>query len=529
MVTNLGPEDLVLGLPWLRKMNPAIDWREGTLEMRERARRKEKSGHDLEVKAEQIAASRGQRRRWCQAKILEDPSEALWCAAGYTYSTELAEKASKEKPRRTFEEIVPEDYRQYADVFSEVESERLPMHKPYDHAIDLKPETPETIRSKVYPMPVNEQAELDRFLEENIRKGYIIPSKSPIASPVFFVKKKDGRLQLVQDYRKLNEYTVKNRYPLPLAVDIVNRLRGAKFFTKFDVRWGYHNIRIKKGDEWKAAFTTSRGLFEPQVMLFGLTNSPATFQALMNTIFVDLVAAGQVAIYLDDILIYSPTPEEHRWTTHEVLQRLRAHDLYLQPEKCEFKQEEVKYLGLIIRRRKVTMDPTKVRAVTGWPPPRNLKELRGFLGFANFYRQFIRDFARIARPLNDLTKKDTPWIWGSAQQQAFNSLKNSFTLQPILTMWEPDRPTCLEVDASGYATGGVLLQQLDDRQWHPVAFQSESMVEAEWNYEIYDKEMLAVIRGLEDWRHYLKGLPEPFTIVTDHCNLEYWRTAQNLT
>ena len=260
---------------------------------------------------------------------MEDPSEALWCAAGYTYSTELAEKASKEKPRRTFEEIVPEDYCQYADVFSEVESERLPMHKPYDHAIDLKPETPETIRSKVYPMPVNEQAELDRFLEENLRKGYIIPSKSPIASLVFFVKKKDGRLQLVQDYRKLNEYTVKNRYPLPLAVDIVNRLRGAKFFTKFDVRWGYHNIRIKKGDEWKATFTTSRGLFEPQVMLFGLTNSPATFQALMNTIFVDLVAAGQVAIYLDDILIYSPTPEEHRQTTHKVLQRLHAHDLYL--------------------------------------------------------------------------------------------------------------------------------------------------------------------------------------------------------
>ena len=175
------------------------------------------------------------------------------------------------------------------------------------------------------------------------------------------------------------------------------------------------------------------------------------------------------------------------------------------------------------------MDPTKVRAVTGWPPPRNLKELRGFLGFANFYCQFIRDFAHIARPLNDLTKKDMPWIWGSMQQQAFNSLKNSFTLQPILTMWELDQPTRLEVDASEYATGGVLLQQLNDHQWHPVAFRSESMVEAERNYEIYDKEMLAVIRGLEDWRHYLKGLPEPFTIVTDHRNLEYWRTAQNLT
>ena len=313
-------------------------------------------------------------------------------------------------------------------MFSETESKRLPEHKSYDHAIDLKPDTPETIRSKVYPMPVNEQDELDRFLADHIRKGYIVPSKSPIASPVFFVKKKDGRLCLVQDYHKLNEYTVKNWYPLPLASDIVNRLRGARFFTKFDVRWGYNNIRIKEADKWKAAFTTNRGLFEPQVMLFGLTNSPATFQALMNTVFVDLVTAGKVAVYLDDILIYSHTVEEHRQVTHEVLQCLRAHDLYLRPEKCEFEQEEVEYLGLIIRRGEVTMDPVKVHTVTNWPNPRNLRELRGFLGFANFYRRFIQDFARITRPLHDLTKKDTPWLWGQSQQQAFNSLKNSFTL-----------------------------------------------------------------------------------------------------
>jgi hypothetical protein len=167
----------------------------------------------------QIAANRTQRRRWWKANILDDLSERVWCAAGFTYSTELAEKASKEKPKRTFEEIVPEEYRWYADVFSETESERLPAHKPYDHAIDLKPDTPETIRSKVYPMPLNEQEELDRFLQDHQRKGYIVPSKSPIASPVFFVKKKDGRLRLVQDYRKLNDFTIKNRYPLPLASD----------------------------------------------------------------------------------------------------------------------------------------------------------------------------------------------------------------------------------------------------------------------------------------------------------------------
>ena len=378
-------------------------------------------------------------------------------------------------------------------------------------------------------MPVNEQEELDRFLDEHLRKGYIIPSKSPIASPVFFIKKKDGRLRLVQDYRKLNDFTIKNRYPLPLASDIINRLRHARLFTKFDVRWGYNNIRIRAGDEWKAAFTTNRGLFEPQVMFFGLTNSPATFQALMNTIISDLVATGRVAVYLDDILIYSSTHEEHRDTTHEVLQRLQTHDLYLRPEKCEFDRDEIEYLGLIIKQGEVSMDPVKVKAVTDWPTPRNLRELRGFLGFANFYRRFIKDFAKLARPLNNLTKKDTPWTWNGSQRQAFQALKDTFSRKPILAVWEPGRPTRLEVDASGYATGGVLLQKLEDDLWHPIAFRSQSMVEAERNYEIYDKEMLAIIRALEDWRHYLEGLPRTFDIISDHRNLEYWQTAQNLT
>jgi len=523
LVTELGPEDVVLGLPWLRAVNPEIDWTKGTMKI------DPKTKDETQASAECVAANRVQRRRWWKDGIFEDTSERLWCAAGYTYSTELAEKAGRSKPKRSLDEMIPSDYRRHAKVFSEAESERLPEHKPYDHSIDLKPETPETIRSKIYPMPVNEQEELDRFLEDSLRKGYIVPSKSPIASPVFFIKKKDGRLRLVQDYRRLNDFTVKNRYPLPLASDIINRLRQARIFTKFDVRWGYNNIRIKAGDEWKAAFTTNRGLFEPQVMFFGLTNSPATFQALMNTIFADLVAAGKVAVYLDDILIYSSTPQEHRNTTHEVLRRLANHDLYLRPEKCEFDQPRVEYLGLIIQEGEVSMDPVKVQAISSWPAPRSLRELRGFLGFANFYRRFIKDFARLARPLNDLTKKDTPWHWDAAQQQAFQTLKHTFSKKPILAMWDPDRPTRIEVDASGYATGGVLLQQLDDNLWHPVAYRSQSMADAERNYEIYDKEMLAIIRALEDWRHYLEGLPLPFTIITDHQNLQFWRTTQNLT
>ncbi|KAJ3529572.1 hypothetical protein NMY22_g8944 [Coprinellus aureogranulatus] len=283
-------------------------------------------------------------------------------------------------------------YRQHAHVFFEKESKWLPKHQLWDHAIDFLPNAPPTLRTKVYPMSPNEQQELIRFLEENLQKGYIRPSKSPLASPMFFVKKKDGKLRFVQDYRKLNEITVKNRYPLPLVSDIINRLQGAKYFSKFNVRWGYNNIRIKEGDKWKATFATNQGLFEPLVMFFGLTNSPATFQALMNSIFAGLIVKGKVAIYLDDILIFTATLEEHREIVNEVLTRLRKHNFYLRPKKCGFEKTEIEYLGLVIREGEIRMDPAKVEAVRTWPISKNLREVRGFLGFANFYHCFIKDF-----------------------------------------------------------------------------------------------------------------------------------------
>jgi len=634
LVANLGGEDMILGLPWLRKLNPTIDWHQGTLQvptasssvpattkpinrpqsdpsifttppnagvaathqppptpnpspfMEEVLDEDASPVHygspsgnalveEIGVEYDSIAtsttctpeptpqtfptptpnpeptptdsttpsnddsdssppfcrinANRRLRRAFVRKGFLEDTSDQLWCAAGFTYSQQIAEQVEKEKPVKTFEELIPPQYRQHAHVFSESESQRLPEHKPWDHAIEFTPDAPATMRTKVYPMSANEQEELNRFIEENLQKGYIRPSKSPLASPVFFVKKKDGKLRFVQDYRRLNEFTIKNRYPLPLVSDIINRLKGAKYFSKFDVRWGYNNIRIKEGDEWKAAFATNQGLFEPRVMFFGLTNSPATFQALMNSIFSDLITAGKVAVYLDDILIFTMTLEEHHQITHEVLRRLKAHDLFLRPEKCVFEQLEIEYLGLVIKEGKISMDPAKVEAVRNWPVPRNLRAVRGFLGFANFYRRFIRDFATVARPLNDLTRKNTPWTWGTPQQTAFDTLRHAFISAPILSLWDPNRPTRIEVDASGFATGGALLQQLDDGLWHPIAFRSSSMQPAERNYEIYDREMLAIIEALKDWRHFLEGLPEPFEIITDHANLEYWRTAHDLS
>jgi hypothetical protein len=231
-----------------------------------------------------------------------------------------------------------------------------------------------------------------------------------MASPVFFIKKKNSELQLIQDYWKLNNITIKNCYPLPLAADIINWLQNAKIFTKFDVCWSYHNVRIRRGNEWKAAFVINQGLFEPKVMFFGLTNLSATFQLLINSIFADLITQDKVAVYLDNILIWSSTLEEHCKIVHEVLYRLQTHDLYLHPKKCEFKQAKVDYLGLVISHGKVSIDPVKIEAIVNWPVSESLKEVRSFIGFGNFYQYFIKDFFKICHSLHNFSKKNVPFI-----------------------------------------------------------------------------------------------------------------------
>ena len=261
-------------------------------------------------------------------------------------------------------------------------------------------------------------------------------------------------------------------------------------------------------------------------MYFGMTNSPATFQALMNSIFANLIAAGKMAVYMDDLLIYAANLVQLRKVTREVLARLMQYDLYLKPEKCEFEKQEMEYLGMIIQQGEVHMDPNKVAAVRNWPTPTTLSEVRAFIGFSNFYQRFIQDFSSIAHPLHDLTKKDMPWQWREEQQKAFDTLKESFCREPILKVYDPELPTRVEVDASGFATGGILSQKHPDGRWHPVAYCSQSMSKEERNYEIYDREMLGTIRALEDWQHFLKGLP--FELVTNHKNIEWWTTARDL-
>jgi len=448
--------------------------------------------------------------------------------ASSTVSQRLAEAFTKNSGQVSFRDSVPESLHDFEDVFSKESFDSLPDRRKWDHAIELERD-PEPGFRKVYPMTLEEQGELDAFLEEALSTGRIRPSKSPIGAPVFFVKKKDGKLRFVQDYRALNAITRKNRYPLPLIDDLIHRLKGARYFTKLDVRWGYNNVRIKEGDEWKAAFRTNRGLFEPLVMYFGLTNSPATFQTMMNEIFHDLILQGVVIVYLDDILIFTDTLEEHRRICRIVMERLREHKLYLRHDKCEFEKTRIEYLGVIISHNRVEMDPVKIAGVAEWPVPTSKKEVQSFVGFTNFYRRFISNFSHHARALFDLTKKDVRFAWGNREQDAFDRLKELVTSAPVLALPDSERPYRVEADGSGVATGAVLSQlSPEDDKWHPVAFLSKSLSAVERNYEIHDTEMLAIVRALEEWRHYLEGARHPIEIWTDHKNLEYFRIAQKL-
>ena len=242
--------------------------------------------------------------------------------------------------------------------------------------------------------------------------------------------------------------------------ELIDHLKKAKHFTKLDIRWGYNNIRMKEGDEELAAFITNRGLYEPLVMFFGLTNSPSTFQMMMDAVFRNLVLSGKVVIYLDDIIIFTETLEEHRKVVREVLAVLRKHRLTCKPEKCEFETQETEYLGFIISPGKVRMDPAKVAGVTEWPVPTCKKELQAFLGFANFYRRFIKDFAKIATPLNRLTGL-VDWKWGSEEQEAFEGIKHTITSSPVLAIPNDDDPFKVECDASKFAIGAELSQKQD--------------------------------------------------------------------
>ena len=554
-VTNLGSVDLILGHSWLKYHNPDVDWRKSVVSM---TRCPLECGHSVpscahmasctpnpgsdsgadsdelpaetpptldeyleQARLEMEEAFRDELHKDDHLLLIHLDDSFVIRRIGELETSQRS--AARGKSKLPYPQCYLEDF---SPVFSDRHFDTLPPSRPYDHPIELKPNAA-PFSSKVYNLSKEERRKLDDFIDEELRTGRIRPSSSPFASPFFFVKKKDGSLRPVQDYRKLNEVTIRNRYPLPLISDLMDQLKNAMYFTKLDVRQGFNNVRIRSGDEHKAAFITSRGLFEPTVMFFGLCNSPATFQNMMNDIFRELIMKGGVIIYMDDILIFHSDLDEHERVVREVLQLLEDNHLCLKESKCVWHAKEVEYLGVIVSQGSVRMDPKKVEAVTSWPTPNNKKRLQQFLGFVNFYRRFIKGFSTHAAPLHRLTGKTCFWEWTEEHQTAFDKLKSLVTDDVTLALPLDDAPFRVETDASLFASGGVL-SQLQDGLWRPVAFLSKSFSPAEQNYEVHDRELLAIIRGLCEWRHYLHSVDKPFNILSDHANLQYFFKAQRL-
>ncbi|KAK3511404.1 hypothetical protein QTP70_007228 [Hemibagrus guttatus] len=423
---------------------------------------------------------------------------------------------------------IPTCYAPFSDVFCPKRASKLPPHRPWDCAIDLLPGEP-VPRGRIYPLSIPEEKAMEEYIKEALDQGYIRPSTSPAASSFFFVAKKDGGLRPCIDYRALNRITVKFRYPLPLVPSALEHLRGATIFTKLDLHSAYNLIWIREGDEWKTAFITPTGHYEYLVMPYGLANAPSVFQDFIHEVLREFLHRF-VLVYIDDILIYSRNLAEHCQHVAKVLERLRKFQLFLKAEKCSFHQTSVQFLGYKINSSGIQMDEGKITAIRDWPTPITVKELQRFLGFANFYRRFIQNYISIANPLTSLLRnKPKSLAWSPATEEAFNLLKKAFTTAPLLVHPDPNKPFIVEVDASTTGVGAVLSQQQGNpSRLHPCAFFSRKLSPAERNYDIRNRELLAVKLALEEWRHWLEGAKHPFTVLTDHKNLEYLRAAKRL-
>ena len=530
-LTNLGDQKLILGYPWFAAMQSKVDWAKAWIDYDQLPVVLRTPDHHKAVFARRVGKPTTQKKdRWFIGRVMVEPHQIASAEKRQTLASKLAQEAKQPEPTP-----LPTPYQRHAHVFSEQEAQRFPGPRIWDHAIELKPDAPPTLPGKVYALTQDEQKALQEFIKEHVQKGYIRPSKSPYAAPFFFIKKKDGRLRPVQDYRRLNEWTIKNRYPLPLISELITRVQGASLFSKFDIRWGYNNVRIKEGDEWKAAFITNQGLFEPRVMFFGLTNSPATFQTMMNAIFAEELRENWLTIYMDDILIHTTDDKvAHREKVHQILHKLRQHDLYLKPEKCQFEQTRVEFLGVILEKGTVQMDPAKTKGIADWPQPQTVKDVRAFLGFTGFYRYFIPNYSKITRPLIHLTKKAVVFNWEEQQAKAFETLKSLMCARPVLRQPNYSKPFFLSTDASAYGVGAVLSQEgeINPRTkkptQHPIAYYSATFTPTEQNYDIFERELLAVIKALIHWRPHLAATRDPVTILTDHANLTYWKSPRKV-
>lgn len=523
-IAELSNYDIILGRPWLRDQNVSVDHVNDTLTIGSTNTVLSNSTRDgpLSLACSEVGAVPFSFYR-------KKASSTIFAASLRDIESALQPKTFTDPKTK-----LPSELSDFLSLFDRSQASHLPEHRSWDHEINLRPnedgKEPDLPWGPLYAMSRDELVLLRKTLLDLLDKNFIRVSQSPAAAPILFVKKPGGGLRFCVDYRKLNALTVKDRYPLPLIQETLANLSTAKHFTKLDVISAFHRIRIAQGHEHKTAFRTRFGSYEWNVVPFGLSNAPSTFQKYINHALGDVLGVYATA-YVDDVLVYSGgSLKDHKQHVREVLKRLQRAQLQLDIDKCEFFTNRTKYLGFIIDANNgIEMDETKIRAVQEWSPPTTVKGIQSFLGFVNFYRQFIPRFTEIARPLQRWVHKESPrqFELDSDGLSAFEQLKAAVTSGPVLAPFNPECKTVLSTDASGYASGACLSQWVEGRL-RPCSFFSQKHEPAELNYDVYDKELLAIIKALRHWDAELRSV-EKFTILTDHRNLSFFKKPQLLS
>jgi hypothetical protein len=505
--------DVVLGTPWLVHVNPQIDWAQRTMTIAAKSKN-DRPGAPLRL----------MNTKELKRFVTKSQVDCMFLLS----STKLKEQdkqsettpAEIEKVRSETQAVLSE----YSDCFPPDLPRCLPPERDVDHRIELIPgSTPPCLAT--YRMSPTELDELKRQIDDLESKHILRPSKSPFGAPVLLTKKKDGTWRFCVDYRALNAITVKNKYPLPRVDELFDRLHGARYFSKLDLRSGYWQIRVREEDVPKTAFRSRYGSYEWLVLPMGLTNAPATFMHLMNQIFSEYLDQF-VIVFLDDVLIYSRTLSEHRRHVRLALDVLRKHQLFAKESKCEFFRDHIDFLGHRVDREGMHMMEDKVRAIREWPTPTSIEDVRSFLGMVGYYRKFIANFSSIAAAMTQLLKKGSHFEWTAELETSFRKLIQATTTAPTLILPDPQRPYVITADACGFGVGACLMQD-HGKGLQPIAFLSKKLTAAELKYQNHERELLALYRTLKEWRHYLYG--SSFTLKTDHRNLVWLMTQKHLS
>jgi len=535
--------DLILGKAWLSEANPLIDWKLNRMILKQDDRLitldAEACRHGVSHLTYMLTSKQFVRLVKKQKSVIyhvilrpsteeednnktgEGPEEERIITGEGPEQQNIILGGEPEEHKRITE--LDELLEEYRDVFPEDLPKGLPPMRSVEMSIKLEKDSKPKM-GPIYKLSRKELDEMKRQIEDALRNGFIRPSISPWGSPVLFTPKKDGGLRMCIDYRALNKQTIKNQVPLPRIDEVWDQVGGAKYFSSIDLRSGYHQIRLRDSDIEKTAFRTRYGQYEYLVTPFGLTGAPGCFQTLMNIIFRPHLDKF-VLVYLDDIRIYSKTKEEHVEHLKVILDLLRKHKLYGKLSKCTFLTQSIEYLGHVISKNGIQVNPKKIEAVKNWEAPENMKQVQSFLGLCNYYRRFVKDFAIIATPLSNLTRKNIPFQWRKLEVNAFEKLKEMLTQAPVLRCADPNLPYELTADAS--QTGvGAFLTQTDETGCRPVAYASRKLTPAEQDYRTHERE-LAIIYALQTWRPYLHGAR--FKIMTDHHPLKYLDTQKTLS